>query len=191
VNRRNLNTWCAYNAGEGALSGCAPGYELLALAIQTSKDVVGGFVGRRGVVCGAFSAAILSRRSTAAQMLLHVPRAGRHANRGNAARFARSGESDRAVVPRPKWRLSRDNSGTYLFVHHTIYNNTGTDGESDGRITRSRSSRGHAADADDVVCGARLLPRSFPGLSFSFARRYRQPDSQFWAPVLVIVDSRQ
>jgi len=60
-----------------------------------------------------------------------------------------------------------DNIGTYLSSINTIYNNTGTIGESDGEIQISLNE-GHAPTADYVSRLRDQLPRRFPGVSFSF-----------------------
>jgi multidrug efflux pump subunit AcrB len=60
-----------------------------------------------------------------------------------------------------------DNIGTYLSSLNTIYNNTGTIGESDGDIQISLQE-GHAPTAEYVNLLREQLPRRFPGMSFSF-----------------------
>jgi multidrug efflux pump subunit AcrB len=60
-----------------------------------------------------------------------------------------------------------DNIGTYLSSINTIYNNTGTIGESDGDIQISLNE-GHAPTADYVSRLRDELPRRFPGMTFSF-----------------------
>ena len=60
-----------------------------------------------------------------------------------------------------------DNIGTYLSSINTIYNNTGTIGESDGDIQISLNE-GHAPTADYVERLRNELPRRFPGMTFSF-----------------------
>ena len=58
-------------------------------------------------------------------------------------------------------------SAPYLSSINTIYNNTGTIGESDGDIQVSLNPR-HAPTADYVNRLRQELPRRFPGMSFSF-----------------------
>jgi multidrug efflux pump subunit AcrB len=60
-----------------------------------------------------------------------------------------------------------DNIGTYLSSINTIYNNTGTIGESDGDIQISLNE-GHAPTAGYVSRLRDELPRRFPGMTFSF-----------------------
>jgi multidrug efflux pump subunit AcrB len=60
-----------------------------------------------------------------------------------------------------------DNIGTYLSSINTIYNNTGTIGESDGDIQISLNA-GHAPTAQYVNQLRERLPRRFPGMTFSF-----------------------
>jgi multidrug efflux pump subunit AcrB len=60
-----------------------------------------------------------------------------------------------------------DNIGTYISAINTIYNNTGTIGESDGDIQISLN-QGHAPTAHYVSLLRAQLPHRFPGMSFSF-----------------------
>jgi multidrug efflux pump subunit AcrB len=60
-----------------------------------------------------------------------------------------------------------DNIGTYLSSINTIYNNTGTIGESDGDIQISLNE-GHSPTAGYVSRLRDELPRRFPGMTFAF-----------------------
>jgi multidrug efflux pump subunit AcrB len=60
-----------------------------------------------------------------------------------------------------------DNIGTYISAINTIYNNTGTIGESDGDIQISLKA-GHAPTANYVNRLRQELPRRFPGMTFAF-----------------------
>jgi multidrug efflux pump subunit AcrB len=84
-----------------------------------------------------------------------------------AARFTEVEKAIRQVIPPAEVAAIVDNIGTYLSSINTIYNNTGTIGESDGDIQVSLKE-GHAPTADYVSRLRDQLPRRFPGMSFSF-----------------------
>jgi multidrug efflux pump subunit AcrB len=71
------------------------------------------------------------------------------------------------VIPPAEVEAIVDNIGTYLSSINTIYNNTGTIGESDGDIQVSLN-HGHAPTAGYVARLRDELPRRFPGMTFSF-----------------------
>jgi multidrug efflux pump subunit AcrB len=73
----------------------------------------------------------------------------------------------REVIPPAELGTVVDNIGTYLSAINTIYNNTGTIGESDGDIQISLNA-GHAPTDDYVARLRDLLPRRFPGMTFAF-----------------------
>ena len=73
----------------------------------------------------------------------------------------------RNTIPPAETAAIADNIGTYLSSINTVYNNTGTIGESDGDIQISLNE-GHAPTARYVSQLRDVLPRRFPGLSFSF-----------------------
>src|SRR5471030_2113086 len=100
-------------------------------------------------------------------MLLHVRAPVGMRIEETAARFAEVEKAIREVLPPVEVAAVADNIGTYLSAINTIYNNTGTIGESDGDIQISLHP-GHAPTADYVSRLRRELPRRFPGLSFSF-----------------------
>jgi multidrug efflux pump subunit AcrB len=84
-----------------------------------------------------------------------------------AARFADVEKAIREVIPAAEVAAVADNIGTYVSSINTVYNNTGTIGESDGDIQVSLTA-GHAPSAHYVALLRRQLPRRFPGMSFSF-----------------------
>jgi multidrug efflux pump subunit AcrB len=84
-----------------------------------------------------------------------------------AARFAEVENAIREVIPASEVGAVVDNIGTYLSSINTVYNNTGTIGESDGDIQISLNE-GHAPTAEYVTRLRETLPRRFPGMSFSF-----------------------
>jgi multidrug efflux pump subunit AcrB len=73
----------------------------------------------------------------------------------------------REVIPPAEVAAVVDNIGTYLSSINTIYDNTGTIGESDGDIQISLKP-GHAPTANYVNRLRDELPRRFPGMSFAF-----------------------
>ena len=84
-----------------------------------------------------------------------------------AARFADVEKAIREVIPPAEVAAVADNIGTYISAINTIYNNTGTIGESDGDIQISLNA-GHAPTAKYVNLLRQQLPRRFPGMTFSF-----------------------
>src|ERR1700730_7505087 len=144
-------------------------HDLLALAIEHRRLFVGGFL---GVVAVSFLLAPFLGRNffpqvDGGQMLLHVRAPVGMRIEETAARFAEVVKAHRDVVPRAEVTAIVDNIGTYLSSINTIYNNTGTIGESDGDIQISLNP-GHAPTADYVARLRDQLPRRFPGMSFSF-----------------------
>src|SRR5471030_1222781 len=100
-------------------------------------------------------------------MLLHVRAPVGMRIEETAARFAQVEKAIREVIPPAEVAAVADNIGTYLSPINTIYNNTGTIGESDGDIQISLNP-GHAPTADYVSRLRQGLPLRFPGMSFSF-----------------------
>jgi multidrug efflux pump subunit AcrB len=84
-----------------------------------------------------------------------------------AARFTEVENAIRQTIPPAEVAAVVDNIGTYISGINTIYNNTGTIGESDGDIQISLNA-GHAPTVNYVNLLRRQLPRRFPGMSFSF-----------------------
>src|SRR5258707_2375118 len=100
-------------------------------------------------------------------MLLHVRAPVGMRIEETAARFAAVEKAIREVIRPAEVAAVVDNTGTYLSAINTIYNNTGTIGESDGDIQISLNG-GHAPTADYVNRLRDELPRRFPGMGFSF-----------------------
>ena len=84
-----------------------------------------------------------------------------------AAQFTDVEKAIREIIPPAQVGAVVDNIGTYLSSINTIYNNTGTIGESDGDIQISLNE-GHAPTAGYVSRLRDELPRRFPGMTFSF-----------------------
>jgi multidrug efflux pump subunit AcrB len=156
-----------FEAGFARLRG---GYhELLALAIEHRRLFVAGFL---GFIAVSFLLAPLLGRNffpqvDGGQMLLHVRAPVGMRLEETAARFNAVEQAIREVIPPAEVAAVVDNIGTYLSSINTIYNNTGTIGESDGDIQISLNP-GHAPTADYVARLREELPHRFPGMSFSF-----------------------
>jgi multidrug efflux pump subunit AcrB len=143
--------------------------DLLALAIQRRRPFIGGFV---GVIAVSFLLAPFLGRNffpqvDGGQILLHVRAPVGMRIEETAARFSGVEKAIRRMIPPADVGAVVDNIGTYLSSINTIYNNTGTIGESDGDIQISLNE-GHAPTAGYVARLRNELPRSFPGMSFSF-----------------------
>jgi multidrug efflux pump subunit AcrB len=144
-------------------------HDLLKLAIEHRRLFVGGFV---GVIAASFLLAPFLGRNffpqvDGGQLLLHVRAPVGMRIEETAARFAAVEKAIREVIPPAETAAVVDNVGTYLSSLNTIYNNTGTIGESDGDIQISLKE-GHAPTADYVNLLRDKLPRRFPGMTFSF-----------------------
>ena len=155
---------------EAAFARLRAGYhDLLALAIERRRLFVGGFVGF--IVVSFLLAPFLGRnffpQVDGGQMLLHVRTPVGMRIEETAARFAEVEKAIREVIPPAETAAVADNIGTYLSSINTIYNNTGTIGESDGDIQISLNP-GHAPTAGYVSRLRDELPRRFPGTTFSF-----------------------
>jgi multidrug efflux pump subunit AcrB len=144
-------------------------HDLLALAIEHRRVFVGGFVGFIAVsfLLAPFLGRNFFPRVDGGQILLHVRAPVGMRVEETAARFAEAEKAIREVIPAAEVAAVADNIGTYLSSINTIYNNTGTIGESDGDIQISLNP-GHAPTADYVSRLREELPRRFPGMSFSF-----------------------
>jgi multidrug efflux pump subunit AcrB len=142
---------------------------LLGLAIEHRRLFVAGFVGF--IALSFLLAPFLGRnffpQVDGGQMLLHVRTPVGMRVEETAGRFAEVEKAIREVIPAAEVGAVADNIGTYLSSINTIYNNTGTIGESDGDIQISLNE-GHAPTADYVARLRQELPRRFPGISFSF-----------------------
>jgi multidrug efflux pump subunit AcrB len=142
---------------------------LLALAIEQRRLFVSGFL---GFVAVSFLLAPMLGRNffpqvDAGQILLHVRAPVGMRIEETSARFSEVEKAIREVIPPAEVAAVVDNIGTYLSSINTVYNNTGTIGESDGDIQVSLN-QGHAPTADYVARLREQLPRRFPGMSFSF-----------------------
>jgi multidrug efflux pump subunit AcrB len=143
-------------------------HELLALAIEHRRRFLAGFLGF--IVVSFLLAPMLGRnffpQVDGGQILLHVRAPVGMRIEETAARFADVEKAIREVIPPSEVAAVADNIGTYVSGINTIYNNTGTIGESDGDIQISLNE-GHAPTPDYVNLLRQQLPRRFPGMSFS------------------------
>jgi multidrug efflux pump subunit AcrB len=144
-------------------------HELLALAIAHRGRFVAGFLGF--VVVSFLLVPALGRnffpQVDGGQILLHVRAPVGMRVEETAARFADVEKAIRQLIPPAEVGAIADNIGTYLSSINTIYNNTGTIGESDGDIQISLK-QGHEPTPGYVQLLRQQLPQRFPGLSFSF-----------------------
>jgi len=144
-------------------------HELLAFAIEHRTRFLAGFVGF--IVVSMLLTPFLGRdffpQVDGGQILLHVRAPVGMRIEETAARFAEVENAIREVVPPSEVAAVADNIGTYVSGINTIYNNTGTIGESDGDIQISLNA-GHAPTADYVNVLRQRLPPRFPGMTFSF-----------------------
>jgi multidrug efflux pump subunit AcrB len=144
-------------------------HDLLAVAVEHRRLFLAGFAGFIAVsfLLAPFLGRNFFPQVDGGQMLLHVRAPVGMRVEETAARFADVEKAIREVIPSAEVGAIADNVGTYLSSINTIYNNTGTIGESDGDIQISLNE-GHAPTADYVSRLRRELPRRFPGMSFSF-----------------------
>ncbi len=142
---------------------------LLALAIAHRRLFLPGFLGV--VVLSFLLTPFLGRNFfpevDGGQILMHVRLPVGTRVEETAERFAQIEDVIRSTIPPGETAAIADNIGTYLSSINTIYNNTGTIGESDGDIQVSLNER-HAPTAGYVSRLRDVLPRRFPGMSFSF-----------------------
>jgi multidrug efflux pump subunit AcrB len=143
--------------------------ELLELAIARRRVFVPGFL---VVVAASFLLTPFLGRNffpqvDGGQILLHVRAPVGMRIEETAARFAQVENAIRRIIPPAETATIVDNIGTYLSSINTIYNNTGTIGESDGDIQISLTAR-HAPTAEYLNRLREELPRRFPGMTFSF-----------------------
>jgi multidrug efflux pump subunit AcrB len=144
-------------------------HELLAVAIANRGGFLLGFL---GFVAASFLLTPFLGRNffpqvDGGQILLHVRAPVGMRIEETAARFADVEKAIREVIPPGEVAAVADNIGTYISAINTIYNNTGTIGESDGDIQISLTP-GHAPTASYVSHLREELPRRFPGMTFSF-----------------------
>src|SRR6202166_479383 len=142
---------------------------LLVLAVEHRRLFVGGFLGFIAVsfLLAPFLGRNFFPEVDGGQMLLHVRAPVGMRIEETAGRFAEVEKAIREVIPPSEVAAVADNIGTYISAINTIYNNTGTIGESDGDIQISLNE-GHAPTADYVNRLRDQLPRRFPGMIFSF-----------------------
>ncbi len=157
----------AFERGFNNLRG---GYHnVLALAIVHRRLFVGAFM--LVIVASFLLVPFLGRNFFPAvdggQLVLHVRGPIGMRIEETAARFNQVESAIREVIPAAEVGTVVDNVGTYLSAINTIYNNTGTIGESDGDIQISLNE-GHAPTAGYVARLRDLLPQRFPGMTFSF-----------------------
>jgi len=144
-------------------------HDLLGLAIEHRRLFVAGFLGFIAVsfLLMPFLGRNFFPQVDGGQMLLHVRAPVGTRIEQTAAHFTEVEKAIREVVPPNEVAAIVDNIGTYLSSINTIYNNTGTIGESDGDIQVSLN-QGHAPTAGYVSRLRDQLPRRFPGMTFSF-----------------------
>ena len=142
---------------------------LLALAMEHRRLFVAGFIGFIAVsfLLAPFLGQNFFPKVDGGQLLLHVRAPVGMRIEETAARFADVEQAIRQTIPPAEVATIVDNIGTYLSSINTIYNNTGTIGESDGDIQISLRE-GHAPTAEYVSRLRNELPRRFPGMTFSF-----------------------
>jgi multidrug efflux pump subunit AcrB len=143
--------------------------DTLALAVSRRRVFVGGFLGF--VVASFLLVPFLGRnffpQVDAGQILLHVRTPVGMRIEENSARFAAVEKAIRTIIPPREIEAVVDNIGTYMSSINTVYNNTGTIGESDGDIQISLR-KGHRPTAAYVERLRKELPRRFPGVTFAF-----------------------
>jgi multidrug efflux pump subunit AcrB len=143
--------------------------QLLALAIARRGVFVAGFL---AVVATSFLLTPFLGRNLfpqvdGGQILLHVRAPVGMRIEETAARFSQVENAIREIIPPAETATIVDNIGTYISAINTIYNNTGTIGESDGDIQISLTPR-HAPTVDYINRMRGELPRRFPGMTFAF-----------------------
>jgi multidrug efflux pump subunit AcrB len=144
-------------------------HTLLALAIEHRSRFLAGFLGFIAVsfLLAPFLGRNFFPQVDGGQILLHMRAPVGTRIEETAARFADVEKVIREVIPPAEVATVADNIGTYISAINTIYNNTGTIGESDGDIQISLNA-GHVPTADYVNLLRQQLPRRFPGMTFSF-----------------------
>src|SRR5271166_3430456 len=150
-----------FEAGFNRLRG---GYhDLLALAIKHRSRFLAGFLVFIAVsfLLTPFLGRNFFPQVDGGQILLHVRAPVGLRIEESAARFADVEKAIREVIPPSEVGAVADNIGTYISAINTIYNNTGTIGESDGDIQISLKA-GHAPTSQYVDRLRRELPRRFP-----------------------------
>jgi multidrug efflux pump subunit AcrB len=144
-------------------------HDLLALAVAHRRLFVAGFLGFVAVsfLLVPFLGRNFFPQVDGGQILIHVRAPVGMRIEQTSARFSEVEKAIRETIPADQVAAVVDNIGTYLSSINTIYNNTGTIGESDGDIQISLTE-GHGPTVDYVNRLRRELPRRFPGTTFSF-----------------------
>jgi multidrug efflux pump subunit AcrB len=144
-------------------------HSLLALAIEHRRLFVAGFLGFIAVsyLLAPFLGRNFFPQVDGGQILLHVRAPVGTRIEETAAGFTEVEKAIREAIPTREVAAIVDNIGTYLSSINTIYNNTGTIGESDGDIQISLNAD-HKPTADYVARLRNELPARFPGMTFSF-----------------------
>jgi multidrug efflux pump subunit AcrB len=144
-------------------------HSLLVLAIEHRRLFVTGFLGFIAVsyLLAPFLGRNFFPQVDGGQMLLHVRAPVGTRIEETAAGFTEVEKAIREAIPAREVAAIVDNIGTYLSSINTIYNNTGTIGESDGDIQISLNPD-HKPTADYVARLRNELPGRFPGMTFSF-----------------------
>jgi multidrug efflux pump subunit AcrB len=144
-------------------------HDLLKLAIEHRRVFVTGFL--VFIAASYLLAPFLGRnffpQVDGGQILIHARAPVGTRIEETAADFTNVEKAIRQVIPPAELGAIVDNVGTYLSSINTIYNNTGTIGESDGDIQISLNE-GHSPTAGYVARLRDELPRRFPGMTFSF-----------------------
>jgi multidrug efflux pump subunit AcrB len=144
-------------------------HDLLGLAIVHRRIFLGGFLGF--ILLSFLLTPFLGRNFfpevDGGEINMHVRAPIGMRVEATAARFTDVEKAIREIIPPSQTEAIVDNVGTYLSSLNTIYNNTGTIGESDGDIQISLKE-GHAPTASYVARLRDELPRRFPGMTFSF-----------------------
>ncbi|HEX4377735.1 MAG TPA: efflux RND transporter permease subunit [Steroidobacteraceae bacterium] len=143
--------------------------ELLSMAIAHRRLFVIGFLA--AVVLSFGLAPFLGRNFfpevDGGQIMLHVRAPIGTRLEETAEQFSQVEDAIRQTIPASQTEAVVDNIGTYLSSINTIYNNTGTIGESDGDI-QITLKEGHDPTAGYVTKLRDQLPRLFPHMTFSF-----------------------
>jgi multidrug efflux pump subunit AcrB len=144
-------------------------HDSLALAIEHRRVFVTGFV---AVVALSFLLTPFLGRNffpavDGGQIMLHVRVPVGTRLEDTAEQFGRIEEVIRQAIPAAETETVVDNIGTYLSSINTIYNNTGTIGNSDGDI-QITLKEGHHPTAGYVNRLRDELPRRFPSTTFAF-----------------------
>jgi multidrug efflux pump subunit AcrB len=171
VARRSRNPLVRLQRGfEERFARFRAGYhDLLALAIEHRRIFIAGFMGF--ILLSYLLTPLLGRnffpQVDGGQILLHVRAPVGTRVEETAARFTEVEKAIRETIPPGEMAAIVDNIGTYISSINTVYNNTGTIGESDGDIQISLKPD-HKPTAEYVARLREELPRRFPGMTFSF-----------------------